>query len=141
VEKLVLYVLIFDKLKWIHTFRLFPFYEYSAICSMTRIIYIMMKSIVIMTIRWHKRSLSDIVVQKVFGERFVTFVDKMSMFNVKKKWVCTLISQRTDLFSAHIILLNGIFRDLISQHHEIKRIANLRILIHLGVVFAHCCKC
>jgi len=40
VEKLGLYVLIFDKLKWIHTFRLFPFYEYSAICSMTRIIYI-----------------------------------------------------------------------------------------------------
>lgn len=40
-------------------------------------------------------------------------------------------SHKTDLFNAHVILLDGIFRDFISQHHEVKRITDWKTLIFI----------
>lgn len=72
--------------------------------------------------------LLDIIVQKVHGECYSSI---KCQSNVKDRH--TRHSQRTNLFNAHVMLSDGIFRHPVSQHHW-KNCRFEDIDIHLDVI-------
>jgi len=74
--------------------------------------------------------LLDIIVQKVHGERY-SHSSIRCQSNVKDRH--TRYSQRTNLFNAHVMLSDGIFRHPVSQHHW-KNCRFEDIDIHLDVI-------